>query len=145
LPGARDLPQDVFRALTMHFIAIILGGIIGILVGFLGVGGGVVLVPVMVYVLHFGQHTAQGTSLLMQLPPLGLGALLVYWKRKEVDVAAGILCALGILLGGYFGSALAIGIASRDLRGYFGLFQMFAAVLLWRKHHAKRNAEAPGA
>jgi len=126
----------------MHFIAIILGGIIGILVGFLGVGGGVVLVPVMVYVLHFGQHTAQGTSLLMQLPPLGLGALLVYWKRKEVDVAAGILCALGILLGGYFGSALAIGIASRDLRGYFGLFQMLAAVLLWRKHHAKRNAEA---
>ena len=129
----------------MHFIAVVLGGIIGILVGFLGVGGGVVLVPVMVYVLHFGQHTAQGTSLLMQLPPLGLGALLVYWKRKEVDLAAGILCALGILLGGYFGSALAIGIASRNLRGYFGLFEMLAAVLLWRKHHAKPTTEAPRA
>lgn len=129
----------------MHFIAILLGGIIGILVGFLGIGGGVVLVPVMVYVLHFGQHTAQGTSLLMQLPPLGLGALLVYWKRKEVDVAAGILCALGILLGGYFGSALAIGIESRNLRGYFGLFEMLAAILLWRRHHAKRSAETHGA
>lgn len=129
----------------MHFIAIVLGGIIGILVGFLGVGGGVVLVPVMVYVLHFGQHAAQGTSLLMQLPPLGLGALLVYWKRKEVDVAAGIMCALGILLGGYFGSALAIGIASRDLRGYFGLFEMVAAALLWRRHPAKRGAETHSA
>jgi len=129
----------------MHFIAVVIGGIIGILVGFLGVGGGVILVPVMVYVLHFGQHTAQGTSLLMQLPPLGLGALLVYWKRKEVDLAAGILCALGILLGGYFGSALAIGIASRNLRGYFGLFEMLAAVLLWRKHHAKPTTEAPRA
>jgi uncharacterized protein len=126
----------------MHFIAIVLGGIIGILVGFLGIGGGVVLVPAMVYVLHFGQHTAQGTSLLMQLPPLGLGALLVYWKRKEVDVAAGILCALGILLGGYFGSVLAIGTASRNLRGYFGLFEMLAAALLWQRHRAKRSAEA---
>ncbi|HYB61386.1 MAG TPA: TSUP family transporter [Methylomirabilota bacterium] len=142
MPDARSLPQDGLRAPTMHLIAIVLGGIIGILVGFLGVGGGVVLVPTMVYVLHFDQHVAQGTSLLMQLPPLGLGALLIYWKRKEVDVAAGILCALGFLLGGYFGSVMAIGMASRNLRGLFGLFQMIAAVLLWRRHHAKRTSEA---
>jgi hypothetical protein len=129
----------------MHFIAIVLGGVVGILVGFLGIGGGVILVPVMVYLLHFDQHTAQGTSLLMQLPPLGLGALIVYWRRKEVDVAAGIICALGFLLGGYFGSAVAIGMASRNLRGFFGLFQMIAAVLLWRRKHAKPAAEAPRA
>ncbi len=129
----------------MHFIAIVLGGVVGILVGFLGIGGGVILVPVMVYLLHFDQHTAQGTSLLMQLPPLGLGALIVYWRRKEVDIAAGIICALGFLLGGYFGSAVAIGMASRNLRGFFGLFQMIAAVLLWRRKHAKPAAEAPRA
>lgn len=119
----------------VHLIAIALGMVVGVLVGFLGVGGGVVLVPVMVYLLHFDQHTAQGTSLLMQLPPLGIGALLVYWKRREVDLMAGILCALGFLLGGYFGSALAIGIASRQLRAYFAVFQMIAAVLLWRRKH----------
>ena len=109
----------------MHLIAIALGAFVGVLVGFLGVGGGVVLVPVMVYVLHFDQHTAQGTSLLMQLPPLGLGALLVYWRRREVDLTAGVLC----------GSALAIGLASRPLRAYFAIFQMIAAVLMWRRKH----------
>jgi hypothetical protein len=119
----------------MHLIAIVLGALVGVLVGFLGVGGGVVLIPVMVYLLHFDQHVAQGTSLLMQLPPLGIGALLVYWRRREVDVTAGILCAVGFLLGGYFGSALAIGMASRPLRAYFALFQMIAAVLLWRRKH----------
>jgi len=125
----------------MNAIAILLGAIVGILVGFLGIGGGVVLVPVMVYLLHFDQHTAQGTSLLMQLPPLGLGALLVYWRRKEVDVMDGILCALGYLLGGYFGSALAIGLASRSLKGLFGLFQMIVAALVWRRKHAKPATE----
>jgi len=117
----------------MHLIAIALGAFVGVLVGFMGVGGGVVLVPVMVYLLHIDQHVAQGTSLLMQLPPLGIGALLVYWKRREVDLIAGILCALGFFLGGYFGSLLAIGIASRQLRAYFAVFQMIAAVLLWRR------------
>jgi uncharacterized protein len=121
--------------MQLHLIAIVLGAFVGVLVGFLGVGGGVVLVPVMVYLLHFHQHVAQGTSLLMQLPPLGIGALLVYWRRREVDLAAGILCALGFLLGGYFGSALAIGMASRALRAYFAVFQMIAAVLLWKRKH----------
>jgi len=126
----------------LHWIAIALGAFVGVLVGFMGVGGGVVLVPLMVYVLHFDQHTAQGTSLLMQLPPLGIGALLVYWRRREVDLIAGILCAAGFLLGGYFGSALAIGIASRQLRAYFAIFQMIAAVLLWRRKH-KHGAAQP--
>jgi hypothetical protein len=129
----------------MHLIAISLGVLVGVLVGFMGVGGGVVLIPVMVYLLHFDQHVAQGTSLLMQLPPLGLGALLVYWRRREVDLAAGILCAVGFLLGGYFGSALAIGMASRRLRAYFAMFQMLAAVMLWRRKRARPALEASDA
>jgi len=146
LPDARDLPQDDFFAkdMPLHLIAIALGAVVGVLVGFMGVGGGVVLIPVMVYLLHFDQHVAQGTSLLMQIPPLGIGALLVYWRRREVDLIAGILCALGFLLGGYFGSVLAIGIASRQLRAYFALFQMVAAVLLWRRKH-KHAAPPPEA
>jgi uncharacterized membrane protein YfcA len=128
--------------MPLHLIAIALGAVVGVLVGFLGVGGGVVLIPVMVYLLHFSQHVAQGTSLLMQLPPLGIGALLVYWRRREVDLAAGILCALGFLLGGYFGSALAIGMASRPLRAYYAVFQMLAAVLLWRRKHKAAPAGA---
>jgi uncharacterized membrane protein YfcA len=79
------------------------------------------------------QHLAQGTSLLILLPPLGLGALREYWKQGQVDLRAGILCALGILVGGYLGGLIAVPIASRLLQGLFGCFLILAAFLLWRK------------
>jgi uncharacterized membrane protein YfcA len=112
---------------------IFLGLAAGILVGLMGIGGGIALVPLLVYFLHMDQHTAQGTSLLVLLPPTGIGALYLYWKQGQVDLAAGVVCAGGFLLGGFFGGRLALRIASRDLQGFFGLFLMAAALLLWRK------------
>lgn len=117
----------------MAILAVLLGLAVGVLVGLMGVGGGILLVPALVYLLRWDQHLAQGTSLLVLLPPLGLGALLVYWKQRHVDLGAGVICATGILLGAYLGSRIAIGIPSRDLRGSFGLFMMLSALLLWRK------------
>ncbi len=124
----------------MRIEVILLGLVVGIVVGLMGVGGGILLVPAMVYLLHMDQHVAQGTSLLMQLPPLGLGALYVYWRNKNVNLWAGIACAAGFLAGGYFGSLLAIGMSSRNLRGAFGLFAMVAALMLWRQ--TRKAAEA---
>jgi uncharacterized membrane protein YfcA len=92
-----------------------------------------VLVPAMVYLLHMDQHTAQGTSLFILLPPIGLGALREYWKQGQVDLKAGILCALGMLVGAFAGSLIALPMASRRLKGMFGCFLMLSAVLLWRK------------
>lgn len=112
---------------------LLLGLGVGLLVGLLGFGGGVLLVPAMVYLLRMDQHMAQGTSLFVLLPPLGLGALIVYWKRNQVDLRAGILCALGMFAGGYLGSRIAIPLASRNLKGLFGCFLMLVAFLLWRK------------
>ncbi len=117
----------------MYLAYIFLGLAVGVTVGFMGVGGGVVLVPAMVHLLRMDQHTSQGTSLFMQLPPLGLGALLLYWKRKQVDLRAGLACAAGMLLGGYFGSKVAISLSSNDLRGLFGLFLIVGAALLWHR------------
>ena len=111
-----------------------LGLFVGTLVGLLGIGGGVVLVPAMVYLLHYDQHLAQGTSLFILLPPLGLGALRGYWKNGQVDLRAGIYCAIGFLLGGYVGGRIAVPMSSRDLQGVFGFFLMLSAVLLWRKN-----------
>jgi uncharacterized protein len=127
----------------MVLTAILAGLVAGILVGFLGIGGGVVLVPMLTSLLGFNQHVAQGTSLFMQLPPLGLGALLVYWRRGQVDLRAGAVCALGFFLAGYFGSRIAIAMDGRELQGFFGVFVMVAAVLLWRK--PDRPEAAPGA
>ena len=117
----------------MILIVLLLGLAVGVLVGLLGIGGGVVLVPALAYLLHMDQHLAQGTSLFILLPPVGLGALREYWKQGQVDLRAGILCALGMLVGGYLGGLLAVPLASRHLKGLFGCFLILAAVLLWQK------------
>jgi uncharacterized membrane protein YfcA len=117
----------------MTLIVLLLGLVVGVLVGLLGIGGGIVLVPAMVYLLHMDQHLAQGTSLFILLPPIGLGALREYWKQGQVDLKAGILCAIGILFGAFAGSFLALPMPSRNLKGFFGCFLMLAAILLWRK------------
>src|SRR5713101_3753016 len=126
----------------MILIILLLGLGAGVLVGLLGIGGGVVLVPAMVYLLHMDQHMAQGTSLFILLPPIGLGALREYWEQGQVDLHAGILCAMGMLFGGYAGSLIALPLPSRHLKGAFGCFLMLAAFLLWRKAHSDRNVAA---
>jgi uncharacterized protein len=134
----QELPSPDMLILTI----LALGLSVGVLVGLLGIGGGVVLVPAMVYLLHYDQHLAQGTSLFILLPPIGLGALRGYWKNGQVDLRAGILCAIGFLLGGYVGGRIAVPMASRDLQGVFGFFLMLSAVLLWRKAPGSKPAEA---
>src|SRR5438445_13823064 len=117
----------------MTITILLLGLVGGLLVGLLGIGGVLVLIPAMVYFLHMDQHTAQGTSLFVLLPPIGLGALREYWKQGQVDLKAGILCALGMLVGAYAGSLIALPMLSRNLRGLFGCFLVLAGLLLWRK------------
>jgi uncharacterized membrane protein YfcA len=130
----------------MWYAEVILMGLaVGVLVGLMGIGGGVVLVPAMVYLLGMDQHMAQGTSLFLQLPPLGLGAMLVYWRKKQVDLWAGVMCALGFLFGGYFGSKIAIRLNSRDLKGAFGIFIIFAATMLWMKSRPMLEEKKSGA
>jgi uncharacterized membrane protein YfcA len=119
--------------MTTIVLIVALSLAVGVLVGLLGIGGGVVLVPALVYLLHHDQHTAQGTSLLILLPPIGLGALREYWKHGQVDLRAGIYCALGFLVGGYGGGRIAVPMPSNVLRTIFGCFLMMSAVLLWRK------------
>lgn len=128
--------------MTFILTVVVLGLAVGILVGLLGIGGGVVLVPAMVYLLHFDQHLAQGTSLFILLPPIGLGALRGYWKNGQVELRAGIICAVGFLLGGYVGGRIAVPMPSRDLQAIFGLFLMLSAFLLFRK--TRQSAAAPG-
>ncbi|MBI3405208.1 MAG: sulfite exporter TauE/SafE family protein [Acidobacteria bacterium] len=114
-------------------LVVTLGFGVGILVGLMGVGGGIVLVPALVYLTGMDQHLAQGTSLFLQLPPIGLGALHIYRRNGNVDLRAGFVCALGFLLGGYSGSLLAIGLASQRLRLLFGIFLMLSAAMLARQ------------
>ncbi len=120
---------------------LLLGLAVGLLVGLMGVGGGVVLVPAYVFLLGLTQRMAQGTSVFLLLPPLGLGALLVYRKQGDVDWSAGIACALGFLCGGLVGGLLAVGIGDRALSILFGSFLVLTAALLF---HGRSGARPTG-
>ena len=119
---------------------LLLGLGVGVLVGLMGIGGGVVLVPALVYLLTMDQHVAQGTSLLILLPPVGLGALREYWRQGNVNLRAGVLCAVGFLVGGYLGGLVAVPLSSHQLKGFFGCFLMLAALLLWIKVQPQSRA-----
>ena len=129
----------------MIILVLLLGILAGIMVGLLGIGGGIVLVPAMVHVLHMDQHMAQGTSLFILLPPIGLGALRQYWKAGNVDLRAGFLCAMGMILGAYLGSKIAVPMSTQMLKAFFGVFLMFSAVLLWMKARPAQPAAAASA
>ena len=127
----------------MIVMVVVLGLTVGVLVGLLGIGGGVVLVPALVYLLKMDQHVAQGTSLLILLPPVGLGALREYWSQGQVNLRAGVLCAAGFFVGGYWGGSLAVPLPARQLKLFFGCFLMAAALLLWTKAQSLGNANSP--
>ena len=110
-----------------------LGVLAGILAGMVGIGGGLVIVPMLVYFFHMDQHTAQGTSLAILLPPSGLLAFLTYYKAGHVDLRMAGLIIVGLFLGGYFGGEWAQQLSGPILRKVFAVFLMLAAVNLWFK------------
>lgn len=95
---------------------------VGVLGGLFGVGGGIVLVPLLVLLFHFDQHKAQGTSLMALVPPTGLLAFLEYWRVGHVDGRVGVLLMPGVFLGGIVGSQLAQKVSPRRMRLAFAAF-----------------------
>ncbi len=105
----------------MNPIAFIVTGLlVGVLSGMVGVGGGIVLVPILVLFFGFSQHMAQGTSTAMLLPPIGILAAWTYYKNGMVDVRAAALLCAGFVLGGLFGAQLAVAMPKEILRRSFG-------------------------
>src|SRR5690348_9075747 len=104
----------------MFVLYILLGVIIGALSGVVGIGGGIIIVPALVYLFHMSQHKAQGTSLGALLAPIGALAFWQYYKSGNVDVSAAIAIAFGFLLGGYFGGMWAQNIPEIALKRTFG-------------------------
>ena len=109
------------------FLYIAVGIVAGITGGLMGLGGGLIVIPLLVYVFGFSQHMAQGTTLAMMIPPIGIFAALTYYKQGYVNLpAAGLLC-LGFLLGGYIGAKFAVSIPEVALRKIFGVFLLAIA------------------
>ena len=101
--------------------AILTGLGVGVLSGLVGIAGSAVLVPILFYGFKMNQHMAQGTTIAILLPPTGLLAFLKYYKAGNADLKIGLLLALGIFLGGYFGGMWAQKIPDLVLRRIFAV------------------------
>jgi uncharacterized protein len=115
---------------VMTFLYILLGLAVGVLSGIVGIGGGIMIVPLLVYFFHMSQHKAQGTSLAALLAPAGALAFWEYYKAGNVDLKAGLLIALGFLVGGYFGGLWAQHLSDLVLRRVFGTFLVIIGIRL---------------
>lgn len=109
-------------------ILIAIGILAGILSGFVGVGGGVIIVPALIYTLGMKQHEAQGTSLFILLLPVGILAVMNYWKEGMINWKFGIVVALSFVIGGYFGSKLALKLSPGMVRLIFGVLMAYVAI-----------------
>jgi uncharacterized membrane protein YfcA len=114
----------------MTFLYILLGLFVGVLSGIVGIGGGIMIVPGLVYLFHMNQHKAQGTSIASLLAPVGVLAFWEYHKAGNVDLKAGLLIALGFTLGGYFGGLWAQHIPELLLRRVFGTLVVMIGIRL---------------
>ena len=104
----------------MLYIA--LGLLAGICSGFLGIGGGTIIIPVLVYVFGLTQHQAQGTTLALMIPPIGLLAALKYYYEGNVNIQIAIFICLGFFIGGLLGAYLVTPVPEQILKKIFGLF-----------------------
>ncbi len=108
-------------------ILILIGLFGGIMSGFIGIGGGVIIVPALIYVIGFPQHMAQVTSLFLMLPPIGILAFMNYYKAGQVNLAYGAIIAVAFILGGYFGSKLSLKLSPAIVKSIFGLVMAYVA------------------
>jgi uncharacterized protein len=102
-------------------ITILLGLVAGIFSGLVGLGGGVIVVPFLVMFFGFSQHTAQGTTLAMMIPPIGILAAWTYYQQGFVDLKVAGFLIIGFIVGGYFGAKLALLIPKELMQKIFGI------------------------
>ena len=115
--------------MTITYLA--LGAVAGVFSGLLGIGGGTIVVPGLVYLCGMTFHKAQGTILAAFLPPVAVLAVLKYAQGGNVDWKAAILIAAGIFLGGYIGASLSLSLSETAIKRVFGVFLIVVAAKLF--------------
>ena len=108
-------------------LLILIGLFAGSASGFIGIGGGVVIVPALVHLLGVTQHTAQGTSLLLMLPPIGILAVMNYYKAGQINWTYGIIIAVAFVIGAHYGSKLSLKLNANIVKLIFGIFMLYVA------------------
>jgi uncharacterized protein len=110
------------------FGLLVTGLLAGISAGFFGIGGGIIIVPALVYLMGFSQHKATGTSLAILLAPFGLAATMEYYRKGNVDIKAAIIVGAALFFGGWIGGYLANKLSGPHLKLAFGVFAVAMGV-----------------
>ena len=114
---------------------LLIGLAAGILSGLVGVGGGLIVVPALIFFLGYSQHQAQGTSLGLLLLPVGILAVINYYNKGQIDVKVVAVMSIAFVLGGWLGSKLALRLTADTVKKIFAIFLFYSAfkLLKWDK------------
>ncbi len=123
---------------TTILIIIGVGIAAGILGGLVGVGGGIIIVPALVYFIGFSQKTAQGTSLGLIMLPVGILGVLQYYKQGHVDFRVVGILAIGFLAGSYFGSKISLSLPQDTVKKIFAILMILIAIKMLFFDRAKK-------
>ena len=110
------------------FLYLLLGLLTGIFSGLIGIGGAIIIIPCLVFLFGLSQHMAQGTTLALMVPPIGLLAAWTYYKAGFVDLKIAALICLGFFIGGFIGAKCATQISDDMLRRIFGAVLLVASL-----------------
>tara|TARA_B110000003_G_C16547938_1_gene495434 strand:- start:435 stop:833 length:399 start_codon:yes stop_codon:yes gene_type:complete len=114
--------------LSTLFILLTIGVLAGIASGFVGIGGGLIIVPALIYFLGLDQHTAQGTSLALMLPPIGIMAAMQYHSEEHVEWTYSVIIAVTFILGAWLGSKWSLKLPTSVVRLVFSAILFYAAI-----------------
>ncbi len=116
---------------TQLILLLLIGLVSGLLAGVLGVGGAIIVIPALVFILGMSQHQAQGTSLAFMVPPIGILATWNYWKAGYVNWKFALVLAITFMAGAYLGSLFSLQIPDKVLRKIFGVLLFVAAAKMF--------------
>ena len=118
-------------SVSMLILIIAIGIVTGVVAGMFGIGGAIIMVPALVFIMGFNQHMAQGTSLAVMLPPIGIIATWNYWKAGQVNLKFALILAAAFLIGSYFGSKYALNIPQNVLKKLFAVLLLAVALKMF--------------
>ncbi|MCX5679294.1 MAG: sulfite exporter TauE/SafE family protein [Candidatus Omnitrophica bacterium] len=107
---------------------ILLGVLAGVMSGLFGIGGGIIIIPALVFLAGFTQHEAQGTTLAIFLLPVGIFAAMRYYKSGHIHIFIALLICLGFVLGSFFGANVAESLTNIALKRAFGIFLLVMSI-----------------
>lgn len=108
----------------------LIGAAAGLCAGFFGIGGGLIIIPALVYFAGFSQLTAIGTSLAILLPPVGLMAAIEYYRRGHVDIKAALIIAACLFITAWISSIFANKLPQNTIKFMFGIFIISIGVFM---------------